>query len=646
MSVLKIKDPTTGDWLEIQTIKGDTGPQGPKGDKGDPGQNGTATDAQVAAWLNEHPEATTTVDYRVNTKTFSTVAQMVQDTTLENGDFAKTNGYHVFNDGGGADYKITNSALLVSDGGSVIALSNGLKAELIVDCELNIKQFGAKGDAQNDDTNAIQTAIDFCFANGIDLKIPSSANYYKTTKPLLLVASPVDGYIGDNYWNGNGTRLFGDYKARCRITKVGDSTLADSPIDAIKNINATLICYQSGNTGICIDGVTLQNISADNSGQTTEGSLSLWTNVSRSKYANINSYAYHGIFARSFSSLWENIEFNAVETALNIENGTSNTFRFLYAHGVKNPYSIRSAYSTAMNCASDGCTGSIYSLSGIGLKLLNCGCESPKAQYIIKQLSDFFSVTVDGMMIDRQTGDDEEELAVEDCAMVLVSAEGSIKLRDVSIVERKEITGTSFIFKLPSNGIRFSTAVENLMYNKNFIGNNNKRMKMWNNYATEGFTHHSIKSGSVNIDYQLIGEGQIVPHIGSVIGAQSGTDNMNPITSFDDLPISKAIFFDCEGRYDISNGNTMQYIANAQLGDIHIFNDPKANGCLGLVTTSVTNGQLYSLTPIPLILAGPTENRPTKRYNGTFYFDTTLRKPVWWSDDAWAWVDATGQVAT
>lgn len=35
--------------------------KGQKGDKGDPGQNGTATDAQVAAWLNEHPEATTTV---------------------------------------------------------------------------------------------------------------------------------------------------------------------------------------------------------------------------------------------------------------------------------------------------------------------------------------------------------------------------------------------------------------------------------------------------------------------------------------------------------------------------------------------------------------------------------------------------------
>lgn len=61
MSVLRVKDPTTGDWLEIQTIKGDRGPQGPKGDKGDPGQNGTATDAQVAAWLDEHPEATTTV---------------------------------------------------------------------------------------------------------------------------------------------------------------------------------------------------------------------------------------------------------------------------------------------------------------------------------------------------------------------------------------------------------------------------------------------------------------------------------------------------------------------------------------------------------------------------------------------------------
>lgn len=49
MSVLKIKDSSTGEFMPIDSIKG------PKGDTGNP------TDAQVAAWMAAHPEATTTV---------------------------------------------------------------------------------------------------------------------------------------------------------------------------------------------------------------------------------------------------------------------------------------------------------------------------------------------------------------------------------------------------------------------------------------------------------------------------------------------------------------------------------------------------------------------------------------------------------
>lgn len=67
MALLKVKD-ENGNIYEILAIKGNKGEKGDKGDKGDkgePGADGTATDAQVntavSAWLDEHPEATTTV---------------------------------------------------------------------------------------------------------------------------------------------------------------------------------------------------------------------------------------------------------------------------------------------------------------------------------------------------------------------------------------------------------------------------------------------------------------------------------------------------------------------------------------------------------------------------------------------------------
>ena len=42
--------------------------------------------------------------------------------------------------------------------------------------------FGAKGDGVNDDSNAIQKAIDHAHLNNIDLYIPKTDVYYRVTK--------------------------------------------------------------------------------------------------------------------------------------------------------------------------------------------------------------------------------------------------------------------------------------------------------------------------------------------------------------------------------------------------------------------------------------------------------------------------------
>ena len=40
MSILKIRNEQTGEWISINVVRGDVGPQGPKGDKGDQGEQG------------------------------------------------------------------------------------------------------------------------------------------------------------------------------------------------------------------------------------------------------------------------------------------------------------------------------------------------------------------------------------------------------------------------------------------------------------------------------------------------------------------------------------------------------------------------------------------------------------------------------
>ena len=103
---------------------------------------------------------------------FDTVADMKASTNLIEGSFARTLGYYAKNDNGGGLYKIMTTDESADDG-SLILLNSGLKAQLITEYnEINVRQFGAKGDDTTDDTVAIQKAIDYAQNNNYTLIIP------------------------------------------------------------------------------------------------------------------------------------------------------------------------------------------------------------------------------------------------------------------------------------------------------------------------------------------------------------------------------------------------------------------------------------------------------------------------------------------
>ena len=99
---------------------------------------------------------------------YNSIAEMKLDNNIQIGDTCVTLGYYEANDGGSGTYRIVDNSSLEDDGGSIHELNNGLKAQLIIkDNQINVKQFGAYGDGEHDDTNAIQNAINSC--NTIDL---------------------------------------------------------------------------------------------------------------------------------------------------------------------------------------------------------------------------------------------------------------------------------------------------------------------------------------------------------------------------------------------------------------------------------------------------------------------------------------------
>lgn len=149
------------------------------------------------------------MNYANITKTYNTFEDLMEDLLIVNNMKVKTLGYHSINDNGGASYYISNQDNL--KGYKINSSITGLYIYLIENNGIvNVKHFGAYGDGLHDDSNAIQTAINFINDNAITTQQivptnPSWLRYFSTSKKLYF---PNGKYKIENTINFNGTRFY------------------------------------------------------------------------------------------------------------------------------------------------------------------------------------------------------------------------------------------------------------------------------------------------------------------------------------------------------------------------------------------------------------------------------------------------------
>ena len=183
---------------------------------------------------------------------FNTVNEMKNATNLVNGSKCETLGFHEVNDDGNAIYKIrnvTNEDTI--DEASIIALAdNTLVAELIIDDNINVKQFGGYGDNIHDDTIAIQNAINYAgtqkgvvyFPNGLYL-ISDELLLNKTIKIKGLAKM---GITNDNVIYGSQIKQTNDNKDIFKFTSANyGSIFEDIRLSHSNPLNNTCVGINS-----------------------------------------------------------------------------------------------------------------------------------------------------------------------------------------------------------------------------------------------------------------------------------------------------------------------------------------------------------------------------------------------------------------
>ena len=612
----------------------------------------------------------------------TSVSAMKSDTGLAAGMVVATKGYYITNDGGAAVYTIrAKTEDDVDDGGSIIVLDNDNVAELITDGAINVKQFGAKGNGEADDTTTLKATVQYAYANSLKVYLPKGT--YCISEPLHLYQYQT---------------LYGNSVDNTIIK----STAPDTENNAIIILDRTDDYKFNYGQYYHINNITLTSVNNIPYGIYASGAA---------PYLDFSDlyimYVKTGISVKdTWLSSIKDTRITQIDVGIQLRvQGTSLHLENIYIiHPTKYGYEMHGlSYSEWSNVACDWATASAtaYFFAYGNVTINGLGCESEKCKTCIEQQNSTLSIT--GAVLyfpETDTGDSvfyvngASTLTITNAYIALagsLSANNTavgFKLAtnniinitrmksDNALTERMKINGAnssyihindytsshSFVGITPYLGdihTNFTFYKDMIPYNDkmnciygNIYGNVDGRRLAKMDGADISWGH-AAKSGDILINckpntgiafQQCMNDPTLYTLKGTVTAIDGNTITLSDWGFADDTMATFARNMGTTiNASGIFNGVAVESISETDKTIVLKDASSASSFQIGAKVTYKNNIKFLrdeEYKVVQHVLAGKTEDKPTTPVTGMMYFDTTLNKPVWYNGSNW--VDANG----
>lgn len=618
---------------------------------------------------------------------FDNVADMKSSPNLVAGSFANTLGYHVRGDGGAAKYKIVDKGTIIANEKNYIAIGDDYIAEIVLDDEkINVKQFGAYGDDTNDDTNAIQSSIDYAVANGItEIIIPKGT--YKTTSPIMLY---------------DFLTLKGYKREDTIIKKYGHTA------DPVYNLDCVLTAtYRTGSSltyprYITIEGICLE--SGDNTSQPTYGLYFL-----TAAFITIKQFASrHTGTCIYLGDMWlstlKEVSTGYGTTGIQTRSGTTLDINNTYTaqNSSYGYYFEGTSYSQFSNLACDSSPNAVaYYFYYCQLNISGIGCEAEDYSNCMYFRNAHVSIQNADIRVNKNNAS----------SVVLKVQASNVSFNNITVGKETDTSTALGKFLEFAGNDSFLSINSATVYPSGFAtantGNNNNNISINNKYGMFnttpeglGFIGNAQPDGRASVDYEKLNIKQLRSQLSSPINHIQNTtiDGASVAYEHDNRPIGAIVpnaglnkdgaVMLVKSSWDkiVTLPNTVSATAivsdklvltfsslslGANIDSMAIkintnWRIRKAGAAnwttlsavdydTNTITLNTTSGYTIgdtvellpprdvrecSFIPVQGVLTGATAARPGDPKNGLMYYDTTLNKPIWYISGHWK--DASG----